>query len=91
MSMIQAAERYAELEKSGLSISQISARTGADEEVIRERLQLLSLTPEEQTAVKDNKLSYIQALRLCKHRRHEGRSAAGRGTAAPAGANTGNP
>ncbi len=91
MSMIQAAERYAELEKSGLTIAQISARTGADEDVIRERLQLLSLTPEEQSAVKDNKLSYIQALRLCKHRRHEGRPHAGRGAITPTGANSGKP
>lgn len=91
MSMIQAAERYAELEKSGLTIAQISAKTGADEDAIRERLQLLSLTPEEQSAVKDNKLSYIQALRLCKHRRHEGRPHAGRSATAPTGANSGKP
>lgn len=88
MSMIQAAERYAEMEMSGLTIAQISAKTGADEAAIRERLQLLTLTPEEQTQVKDNQLSYVRALRLCELRRREGSVKTGHAVAAQARANS---
>ena len=69
MSIIQAAEKYAEMAKSGLAIAQISAKTGVAPAAIQERLQLLSLTPDEQDKVKNNKISYAQALKLCEQRK----------------------
>jgi hypothetical protein len=69
MSVIQAAEKYAEMEKSGLTIAQISAKTGVDPAAIQERLQLLTLTPDEQDKVKNNKISHVQALKLCEQRK----------------------
>ena len=71
MSLIRAANKYSEMEKAGLTIAQISEKTGVDPAAIRERLQLLTLTPDEQDKVKNNKLSYVQALRLCEQRRRE--------------------
>src|SRR5947209_20275120 len=68
MSMIQAARKFAEMKEAGLSIDQISEKTGVDRGAIRDRLQLLTLTPEEQDQVKNNKLSCAQALRLCEQR-----------------------
>ena len=69
MSLIQAARRYAELKDAGLTIHQISAKTGVAELAIRERLEFLILTPQEQEKLDQNKLSYVQALRLCERRR----------------------
>jgi hypothetical protein len=69
MSVIQAAEKYAEMEKSGLTIAQISAKTGVDSAAIQERLQLLTLSPDEQGQVKNNKMSYVQALKICERRK----------------------
>jgi hypothetical protein len=69
MSIIQAAEKYADMEKSGLTIAQISAKTGVDSAAIQERLQLLTLTPAEQDKVKNNEMSYVQALKLCEQRK----------------------
>lgn len=71
MSLIEAAEKYAEMKKSGLTIPEISARTGVDQGAIQERLQLLMLTPEEQVKVNNNKMSVVQALRICQQRRRE--------------------
>ena len=45
MSLIQAARKYAEMKKSGLTVEQISERTGVQQAAIRDRLQLLTLTP----------------------------------------------
>ena len=69
MSIMQAAEKYAEMEQSGLTIAQISAKTGVSQEAIQERLQLLALTPEEQDMVDNNKISYVKALKMCEHRK----------------------
>jgi ParB-like chromosome segregation protein Spo0J len=69
MSIMEAAERYAEMEKSGLTIAQISAKTGVSQEAIQERLLLLALTPEEQDKVNNNKMSYVQALKTCEQRK----------------------
>jgi hypothetical protein len=69
VSIIQAAEKYAEMKKSGLTIAQISAKTGVDSSAIQERLQLLTLTPDEQDKVKNNEMSYVQALKICEQRK----------------------
>jgi hypothetical protein len=69
MSLIQAARRYAELKNAGLTVQQISKKTGVEEAAIRERLELLSLSAEEQEKLDENKLSYVQALKLCERRR----------------------
>lgn len=72
MSIIQAAERYAEMEKSGLTIAQISAKTGVAQVAIQERLQLLTLSLDEQDKVKNNEMPYAQALRICEQRKRAG-------------------
>jgi hypothetical protein len=69
MSVIKAAKKYAEMEKAGLTIAQISAMTGVDQTAIKERLQLLTLTPDEQDKVVRNKISFVQALNLCQQRK----------------------
>ena len=69
MSIIEAAKKYAKMEKSGLTIAQISAKTGVSQEAIQERLQLLALTPEEQDEVNNNKMSYVKALKICEQRK----------------------
>jgi hypothetical protein len=77
MSLIKVAQKYAEMQKTGLSIAQISEKTGVDAVAIRERLQLLMLTLDEQEKVKSNELSYVQALKICGQReRNEARSKA---------------
>ena len=45
MSIIEAAEKYAKMAQSGLTIAQISAKTGVDAAAIQERLQLLRDRP----------------------------------------------
>jgi len=69
MSVMQAAEKYAEMANAGLTIAEISAKTGVDPVAIQERLYLLALTPPEQEQVNNNKMSYVQALKLCEQRR----------------------
>jgi hypothetical protein len=71
MSLIQAAQKYAAMKKSGLTVAEISEKTGVAIGAIEERLQLLTLTPEEQDNVRNNTLSYVQALRICEQRRRE--------------------
>ncbi len=68
MSIILAARKYAQMKEAGLTIDQISEKTGVDGAAIRDRLQLLTLTVEEQDQVKHNKLSLSQALKLCEQR-----------------------
>ena len=68
MSLIQAALKFAAMKESGLTIEQISESTGVDQPAIRERLQLLLLTPAEQGDLKNNELSYVRALKLCEKR-----------------------
>jgi hypothetical protein len=69
MSIIRAAEKYAEMEKAGLTIAQISAKTGVASNAIQERLQLLTLSADEQEKVKNNEMSYTQALKICEQRK----------------------
>jgi len=69
MSIIRAAEKYAEMEKAGLTLAQISAKTGVDSATIKERLQLLTLSSDEQNKVENNKMPYAQALKICEQRK----------------------
>jgi ParB-like chromosome segregation protein Spo0J len=68
MSIIRAAKKYGEMRAMGLTIDQISEQTGVPPTAIHERLQLLTLTPEEQQMVKNNQLSMFKALKLCEKR-----------------------
>jgi len=67
-SLIDEAKRIQFLKKQGLKIPEIAERMGENQQNVRNRLQLLRLTPEEQQRVHTGRLGMVNALKVLKQR-----------------------
>ena len=67
-SLIDEAKKIQFLKRNGMTIPQIADKLGTNQHIIRNRLKLLRLTPEEQHRVHIGKLGMVNANRLMDHR-----------------------
>lgn len=66
MSPIEQAKWFATMKNGGLKINEIADKTKIDHQVVRQRLELLKLSQEDQDKVHDGELGVVKALKIVK-------------------------